>query len=261
MQARLLYLVPRAKVLVSALLASTLPAIPVSVTADIGLQVVPKGVTIPVFEVVAPTVVITHGIQSIDPAFATPSWVIDMATAMYAYQILNSGSVDPFNVLSYTWQDAFVCLGPCGNNPLDTLGWARQADLYTAEQGFTLARDLLNQGISGDLHLIGHSMGTHVNSFAALVLNGLGISISQITILDRPFGDPLDAGFAGPTDDELFKAALPSVTWVDNWYGTNNGAVGAPLGDCGGGGACDDGETPSDAGAYNMEIDTINKAT
>lgn len=172
-----------------------------------------------------PTVVITHGLQDIsysdfinqaDPKFIKAFINTKFTDALTVYK--NSPEVSKlFNVGGFVWSDAFQ---PCDGYgcTISLSDRARFADNFTPAAGFQLAQQLFDKsnGNLGQVHLIGHSLGTHVNAFAALVVTGLGFNVDQVTVLDRPFGNSF---FPGPTDTDLFKSTLSRVQWVDNYYG------------------------------------------
>lgn len=129
----------------------------------------------------ATTVIMTHGLQPGDTFINSipPAWVSTMSGDFQYYKNMTSGKY--FNVLNYHWPGAYVpCTGDC--NLVDILTLARSADNYTSGAGFDLARQLLGKGTDGPIHLIGHSLGTHVNAFASLALTALGKNVSQVTI-------------------------------------------------------------------------------
>jgi hypothetical protein len=167
-----------------------------------------------------PTVVITHGWQPFSAYnAAAPDWVSQMAS-----RIQSLGA----NVITPVWRDAFTITG--------TGSALSGAATQVANQGRLLANGLLtDQSLSSiirnraGIHFLGHSLGSLVNAYAANVLTQQGVHVDQFTILDRPFGQgtrpesirnviPFDA------DGPIFRKLLPQgdVTWVDNYFGTDD---------------------------------------
>lgn len=166
-----------------------------------------------------PLVVITHGWQpdSGPPSdHAPPPWVTGMGSDINS--ALGNGNI---NIATWQWDAAFTD-GLAGNK----LGRATSA---VADQGMQLGKQLRAWGVteSTPIQLIGHSLGTLVNAYAADYLTDRGIGIDQFTILDRPFGrdhaDLLSLDIDnGPNADEiLFQTLLEkdSVKYVDNYWG------------------------------------------
>lgn len=155
-------------------------------------------------------VVIVHGFQH---AGDTPDWIYKMRDEIVE-------QYPGTQVVTWLWHDAFGSLAD-----FDV------AYAQTAQQGVELAAYL--QSISAEkVHLIGHSLGTRVNAYAALELEERGISVEHVTVLDRPFG-------VVPIQDAKERAiltyTLKDVDFVDNYYGGDHNplggfpAVGGPL--------------------------------
>lgn len=213
------------KTLLSALLASTLlvSAFPLSAANGSLYSFADLSGSGFSYDPLLANVVVTHGIQvgssyflhNQDSAFQeVPGWIADMLTKMNGYQ--QSGPLPRFNALAYTYPGAFF-VGDLGGLSFNNA--ARIADWSAATAGFGLAANLASRSQWSPVQLIGHSIGTHVNAFAALGLNAMGLSVDQVTILDRPFAKT-------PVDDaQLFKYALSgNVSWVDNYYGGGTAA-------------------------------------
>jgi hypothetical protein len=160
-----------------------------------------------------PTIVITHGWQPggkascPSSACAAPGWV----TAMHDATVLRLQREGvSANVVTYIWQEAFTA-----GKGLDDL---IDASRFTTSNGSELARQLIQRlgaGYTGEIHLVGHSLGTLVNAEAvnALTQVGSGLRFSQVTMLDPPLNGT-------PYSERDFHRLLPAnstVTWVDNY--------------------------------------------
>ncbi len=134
-----------------------------------------------------------------------------------ALAILNSAESGPssVNVVRVFW-DAAETL-----NPLT----AAAQTLNTGQQLATALRDILPHEATAGLQFIGHSLGSHVNAHAANILAGQGITTTQFTILDRPFGDVSSAQI--DIDGLVFRSLLSEdrTIWVDNYFGNNMGPL------------------------------------
>ncbi|MCI0748308.1 MAG: immunoglobulin domain-containing protein [Verrucomicrobia subdivision 3 bacterium] len=165
-----------------------------------------------------PTVVITHGWQLEVYTGRPPDWVTNMSLAITErLQIEGSRRA---NVLMFFWPGAY--------NDFQT------ANSYTETTGHTLARMLMTNFGSQygqSIHLIGHSLGTIVNCFAASLLSGY--NISNVTVLEAPIS--VLGEYASGWSEYFFRTHLPvgTVTWVDNYIGTDQSsftpAVGARI--------------------------------
>lgn len=171
-----------------------------------------------------PTVIITHGWQPTltgNSPSGTPEWV----------QSMTEGIGSRANVVQWNWDDATT--GVLGFS--EALAEVRVQGEALGEHLHTLVKS--GEVSSEHIQLIGHSLGTLVNAYAANYLTSHGITIEQVTILDRPFGNGLAARapefsggvFAsGPNLDEpIFQTLLKKdkVIWVDNYFGNDLIAV------------------------------------
>jgi hypothetical protein len=127
---------------------------------------------------------------------------------------------------AFLWPDAFTTRL---SDALDSV----------ANAGITLGRELLARGEDAlrHLHLIGHSLGTLVNAYAADFLTTRGVVVEQVTILDSPFGNgSLAVGGEFVTTGEnldlpVFQNLLAAggVTYVDNYWGNGLTGRGGPM--------------------------------
>jgi hypothetical protein len=168
------------------------------------------------FDPSKPTVVITHGWQPLSIFGGKPRWVGDMAEKIRDL-IPDVGDV---NVIEVYWKDAETLLASAGS--------LRTATAQVANVGKLVARELqsLSLDFSAGIHFVGHSLGTHVNAYAANTMTTFGTKIDQFTILDRPFGlgirtKDIEIPVGGDADQLIFRTLLPKgkVKYVENFYG------------------------------------------
>ncbi len=167
------------------------------------------------FDPSRPTVIITHGWQPV-PITGDPSWVGDMAD-----QITDiTPNLHDVNVIQVYWDDAKTLLA--------TAEALRSATAQVAYQGRLLATELavLGGNFENGIQFIGHSLGTHVNAYAAHWLTASGTKVDQFTILDRPFGlgirpNDIFTPLGGDADQRIFRSLLnkDEVRVVDNYFG------------------------------------------
>ena len=154
-------------------------------------------------------VVVTHGWEE-ELASGPPTQQVDWAASM-AQSIANTTNANAF---TWTWPDAFA-LTPF------------LLDSEARAEGDQLGSALKNAGVT-QVHLIGHSLGSHVNAYAEewLKQNAPNIKVLQETILDRPF--PLSSSESFLLNQNVSDLQA-SGGWIDNYYGTGLTAVGAPM--------------------------------
>jgi len=160
-----------------------------------------------------PTIVLTHGWQptgSYNPA-VTP--LTELLNATKATLLCETGTCSA-NILSYQWEDAYQpLLNPWG---------PRFATQNMGTQLATNLKTLLGPDYSQNIHLVGHSFGTLVNSYAASALNntfsGNKFAVDQLTFLDPPLRD---LGGALRLSAGTYHDILPTgtVQYVDNYFG------------------------------------------
>lgn len=141
-----------------------------------------------------PTVVLTHGLQSIG-FMVSGLWTGncgDTTPCLQAKALIQGALKQPANVVYFVWEDAGQIGGPLGWVPVkseyDT------AKLYAHTAGMmlsTLLRTGLNrpgQDYDQPIHFIGHSLGTVVNTYAAqdFLKKETQVKYAQFTALDRP---------------------------------------------------------------------------
>jgi Lipase/PEP-CTERM motif len=162
-----------------------------------------------------PTIVITHGWQPLGIGQSDPSWVGGLAQRI-------KDNYTNVNIVEVYWDDAVTLTA--------TAEALRSATAQVAYQGNLLSSALrdLPGNMDGGIQFIGHSLGTHVNAYAANNLTTGGLIIDQFTILDRPFGQGIRPDFiafpvGGDVDQQLFRTLLPqgSVKFVDNYFGND----------------------------------------
>jgi pimeloyl-ACP methyl ester carboxylesterase len=119
-----------------------------------------------------PVVAIVHGVQKDN--FASAQWIEGMADEIR---------------LAHPEADVVTWYWPGGVQPQEFVYDRALASLpHTVTAGEGLAEYLLARGVTSNVHLIGHSMGTHVVGSAAKRLTVRGAIVDQVTLLDRPFG-------------------------------------------------------------------------
>lgn len=97
--------------------------------------------------------------------------------------------LDSVIVLAYSWIDNSATSGT-----LSGLLDAQYSEAYTNVNGIRLASAIqaavgpgfLSPGTNNTLHLIGHSHGSKVVTVAAITLQNLGLTVTQLTVLDSP---------------------------------------------------------------------------
>ncbi|MGQ0700516.1 MAG: carbohydrate binding domain-containing protein [Panacagrimonas sp.] len=182
----------------------------------------------PVIDSTRPTVIIVHGWHDTDAAdagdFPQP-WTISMQSAVLE-RVSALGEPQRPNVLRYTWPNAKQ------NKCYDARKWVYDEGAHLAS---LIADQLGRDGNSRGLHLIGHSFGSAVVTYAADALKSFNYQNVQVTILDAPIDL---VAFAVPfifdSEDCQFEREFyskniptPTVVWVDNYYGrAGNQAVG-----------------------------------
>jgi pimeloyl-ACP methyl ester carboxylesterase len=174
---------------------------PVIIPAEGSLILYPAGSA---FEPAWDTVVITHGWQptgNYDPMNPL-AWQQSMAEAIRAR--LNN----QVNVFLFMWPEAYTLLNPAG------------AFLSTASEGSKLAtylQEFFGSTYQKKIHLVGHSFGAYVNSFAVPKLRQ---HVSQVSLLDAPI-NVRDGGLVSifPRDiDFVFTYLLRGrVEYVDSY--------------------------------------------
>lgn len=159
-----------------------------------------------------PIVVITHGWQPCDTFHGNPPpWATEMKNKIEAL-------VDNVNVLLFTWSDAFT--GTCEFYAPSRSDLTR-ASAAVPLQGHALAQKLevlldACESKGCTVHMIGHSLGTVVNAYAARELIAAGHTIDQLTLLDPAINHTL---FTPEIFNDLLPAA-PKLKWVDNYIAT-----------------------------------------
>jgi hypothetical protein len=175
-----------------------------------------------------PTIVLTHGLQDDDTDIA------DIFTGFGPLQAggLIRGSLDETqaNVVQYIWNEAFQPYSGLGSFPVGSDYIKAQQNVPTA--GLRLAHLLLSAlgtDYENDIHLIGHSLGTGVNAYAAnaLIQQGTGSPRIQVTALDRPDNvskipllSPAEEALYG-FDVDFFARTIDmsySNLWIDNYF-------------------------------------------
>ncbi len=148
---------------------------------------------------------------------------LDQATG--AWELIGGtlGSGDPV-VLIFTWLDDFQKTGP-------DWGFAEGAadDLHAALRDPAFAQagrplppiDLLG---GRDLHFLGHSRGTCVNSEAVERLALSGIAVDQVTTMDpHPVNGTLDAPFFDLDWGDPVPQKWSNTAWADNYWRADGG--------------------------------------
>jgi pimeloyl-ACP methyl ester carboxylesterase len=151
------------------------------------------------------TIVLTHGWNASpdDPN----GWVTNMAR-----QISLNVAGSP-NILVWDWTSAAKST-PCLSWQADFVAAARQ----TPDQGFTLGAGLLSElgtNYSQPIHFIGHSLGTLVNSYAAIWMHNRGFDPmnTHLTLFDE--AEVSTNPFASKP---YYYRPLPSkFRWADNY--------------------------------------------
>lgn len=199
-----------------------------------------------------PTVVVTHGwqpevlnplSQSFCPYSRTSDGcseelvirpLFDVSNAVAARAATDEQSL---NLITYQWEGAYT-KDYEGINYDGIIRDYNEAAINTTEAG-TILGNILDRlfddnAYTGNLHMIGHSLGTVVNAEAVNRFEEADI-VDQFTILDAPSDPPFDS--ARHYGSFYFNERLPAelVTYVDNFYGDRtfygNGvsAVGVPI--------------------------------
>jgi hypothetical protein len=201
-----------------------------------------------------PTVVITHGWQ---PGIAyngsPPDWVSQMGLeifnrferAKYPPKINGQRA----NIVFFTWPEAYTLF------PLPAeLAYAAT---HTHHEGLRLASELrriLGAQYSGDIHFIGHSLGTIVNAYAIEDYAQSYAGQTQFTILDAPLKFT-------PYTSLFFEEHLSrfDVSWVDNYIGTDHSLPTPGVGDVIPGAAPDGGlkKNTDHVGVHDFYLGTI----
>ena len=170
-----------------------------------------------------PTIVLTHGWQPLGDYNPTVTPLSKTLTDAVLLGLRNPDGTLRANVLTYQWPRAYF-VAP------------QLPRAFTESAGAELARELkatLGPGYTENIHLVGHSFGTLVNSSAARLLKdafaGNVYGVDQLTFLDAPVRDFQLVGLTNLT----YYSILPkgTVQYLDNFYGTLPVpfAFGAPL--------------------------------
>lgn len=169
-----------------------------------------------------PTIVLTHGWQptgTYNPAETPLSELLDAVQA----KLCTSGSCSA-NILTYQWPQAYtsgIVLPINFAAPHLPRIFAQDAGSQLATQLSTL----LGSDYAENVHLVGHSFGTLVNSHAANELSGFfdqkAYGVDQLTFLDPPLFD-VATGIGNVVSKGAYYGLLPpgTVEYVDNFYGT-----------------------------------------
>jgi hypothetical protein len=215
-----------------------------------------------------PTFVITHGWQPFEIYNqAPPEWVTKMGLEIF--NRLEKSNYPPringqrANIIFFTWPEAYTfTLFPFSEVDLTFInGYTAllYASSYTHSQGARLNSELqrlLGPSYSGDLHFIGHSLGTIVNSYAIERFPHSGMT--QFTVLDAPLKFTLYSPL-------FFAEHLGSanVDWVDNYIATNALPLPPGVGDNIGGAAPSGGRrVPTNhTGIHDQYLGTITDDT
>lgn len=184
-----------------------------------------------------PTIVLTHGLQRDDTDVAT-LWT--GRGNIQASTLIGNALGARANVVQYIWEEAFQPFG-CGLG-LPNQGAYEEARRNVVDAGLRLASELLEAlGRSYDqpIHLIGHSLGTAVNTYAATALLDQlpNVAIAQFTALDRPHHVTKICGISDAEEQRLgfgadfFAMNLPFERpglslRVDNYFSKDGFGVG-----------------------------------
>ena len=170
-----------------------------------------------------PVIVLSHGFEFGADAVGTPPWLKQMATHIEA-------RAPNATVITFTWPPGEFPNIDC---PVPCVSEIGQASAATKNVGDELGDALLAYA-GRPIQFIGHSLGTHVNAYAAQYLEDQGVPVRQFTILERPFGLPIEnlpPSIAGSNllEANLFETSLDdpllndgnTVSLIDNYYGND----------------------------------------
>jgi pimeloyl-ACP methyl ester carboxylesterase len=163
------------------------------------------------FDPSLPTVVITHGWQPGETYNgAPPPWVTTMRDAIVTRLDPLKDKRQRANIVLFRWAEAYTISFSWG----DLL----YAATHTHAEGLRLASELrrvLGTQYNGNVHFIGHSLGTIVNAYAVEDYSHSYSGTVQFTILDAPLKFT-------PYSSLFFEEHLSrlNVAWVDNYIAT-----------------------------------------
>ena len=148
-------------------------------------------------------------------------WMFDMARMM--------SEQDPGSkVYAFSWIDKSAT-SELSASDLGSLRYAALSQSHTEASGDVLRdalMDTLSDAWDGQLHLLGHSHGSKVVTEAALGLEGSGVDVSGLTVLDSPETGVTLGGiaslFTGGSNNIENKlrelAVLSPETFIDSYY-------------------------------------------
>lgn len=134
-----------------------------------------------------PTIVLTHGLQK-EASDIAGLWT-GTGNLQASSLIKTALGSKKANIIQYVWQEAFQPFGCVVGLPNDDAYKAAWQNVVDA--GLRLASELrhaLGSGYNKEIHFVGHSLGTAVNTYAATALLDQlpSVTKAQFTALDRP---------------------------------------------------------------------------
>jgi hypothetical protein len=182
------------------------------------------------FDEELPTYIVSHGWQP-DGDYNQQSMPQGQEAIITSIEERLGNDVDA-NIIAFEWEGAYTS----GITSLEPTTGSQQAKQNADNAGSMLGNaleEILGEDYDEDLHFIGHSFGTIVNTKATQVLDHFGsldsASDVQFTTLDSPTSAP--PGYAINFNDNWFRNKLSdNVDYFDNYYGTGLlSAYGEPI--------------------------------